>query len=211
MPAELHTLETESLTLVVRQAAGVQLTPEEMMTITTLDPVELPRQWSHWWWVSALLTIAIAAVGLWQVRRRRKRPETVIVIPAHEWAQGKLAALLAEDLIGKGRFRVYCYRVSDIVRGYIERRFRVAAPEMTTEEFLTTAATDRRFGETTTEELDRFLTACDLVKYAKHQPTAVEAKSLLETAYAFVEQTRERPWRPERQSPRPAMIEEHAA
>ena len=211
LPAELHTLETEPLTLVVQQASGVQLTPEEMMTITTLDPVELPRKWSRWWWAGALLAMAVAAVGLWQVRRRRQRPEAVIVIPAHEWAQGELAALLAEDLVAKGRFRVYCYRVSDIVRGYIERRFRVAAPEMTTEEFLTAAATDRPFGETTTEELNRFLNACDLVKYAKYQPTTVEAKSLLETAYAFVEQTRERPWRPERQSPPPAVIEEHAA
>jgi hypothetical protein len=59
--------------------------------------------------------------------------------------------------------------------------------------------------------LNRFLNACDLVKYAKYQPTTVEAKALSETAYAFVEQTRERPWRPERQAAPPAVIEEHAA
>ena len=211
MPSGLHTLETEPLTLVVQQAAGVSLTPEEMMTITTLDPVELPRKWSPWWRAGVLLVVAIAAAVSWQVRRRQQCSASVMVMPAHEWAHDELAALLAEDLIGRERFREYAYRVSDIVRGYIARRFRVAAPEMTTEEFLTTAATDGCFGETTTEQLNRFLNACDLVKYANHQPTTAEAKSFLETICTFVEQTRERPWHPNRQSVLPTTIEEHAA
>lgn len=211
LPANVSTLETEPLTLVVHPPAGRELTPEEMMTITTLDPIELPRRWSRAWWLGAAAGAVLIAVVIWLVRRHRRRPETMVVIPAHEWAQSELAALIAEDLIAKGRFREFCYRISDVVRGYIERRYHVAAPEMTTEEFLTAAVTDWRFGQTTTDELNRFLVACDLVKYAKHQPTTVEAKSLLDTAYDFVERTRERPRRPAQQPASPQLIEGHAA
>ena len=211
LPAEPTTLETESLTLVVRPPAGPELTQEEMMTITTLDPIELPRRWSYGWWIGATAGVMVIAFVIWFVRRRRRRPETVVVIPAHEWAQSELATLIAEDLIARGLFREFCYRISDVTRGYIERRFHMAAPEMTTEEFLNAVATDRRFGQIMTEELNRFLGACDLVKYAKHQPTTVEAKSLLDTTYDFVERTRERPGHAGERSTSPRSIEEHAA
>ena len=78
------------------------------------------------------------------------------------------------------------------MRGYIERRFDVSAPEMTTEEFLAAAACDSRFGSGTTDELKRFLTACDLVKYACHLPATVEADAALNAAADFVEHTRAR-------------------
>ncbi len=47
-----------------------------------------------------------------------------------------LGALAAEGLIERGQIQSFHYRISDIVRGYVERRFTVAAPEMTTEECL---------------------------------------------------------------------------
>ena len=59
-----------------------------------------------------------------------------------------LPALVTEDLIARGLIQEFHYRTSGIVRGYIERRFGVSAPEMTTEEFLTAAAADARFERT---------------------------------------------------------------
>jgi hypothetical protein len=194
-------LQTDSIKIMARDESGRQLTDEELRTIKTLAPIELPTVWSRWWWLGPIILIAAAAVVILLVaplRRwfgrwlRRAGPKKVIRMPAHEWARRQLAALIAEDLIGKGLFQEFHYRISYIVRGYIERRYGVTAGEMTTEEFLAAAVRDSRFGGDTTTELERFLTACDLVKYARHQPGSGESEAALTAAEVFVERTRER-------------------
>ena len=192
--AEAQTLTTQPITVAVRQPAAAPLTPEELRQITRLDPLELPREWPRWWWLALIIVILVIVVVVFLVARRlrRLRSETVIRIPAHEWARQQIAALLAEDLIAKGRVQEFYYRISGIVRGYIERRFGVRAPEMTTEEFLAAAPRDARIGQGMALELDRFLSACDLVKYARHEPGPGEADLVLRAARDFVERTRER-------------------
>lgn len=191
--SEVQTVETESLTLVVHAPQGSTMSPEQLRTITRLDPIDLPRRWHFSWALVILFGIVAIVAGAWLLRRsRRRRAEMVVRIPAHEWAQQQIAALIAEDLIAKGFVQEFHYRISGIARGYIERRFGVSAPEMTTEEFLTAAADDGRFGRTITDELNRFLTACDLVKYARHEPGPGESEAVLKAAGDFVERTRER-------------------
>ena len=188
-PAEAHELKTEPLTVVVRETKP--LTPEELQTITALPPVELREPWSLWWWAVFPLIAALATLAAAFIRRSRRRQQVVIPIPAHEWARRAIAALLGENLIASGRVQEFYYRVSDIVRGYVERRFGVSASEMTTEEFLAAAASDGRFGERNTNELNEFLNACDLVKYARQTPGAGQADAVLRAAGGFVERTRE--------------------
>lgn len=100
---------------------------------------------------------------------------------------------------------------SAIVRGYIERRFGVSAPDMTTEEFLATAGGDARFEAEHTASLNAFLTSCDLVKYARHEPTSLEADQAVKTAIAFVEQTRKRSDHPGQVRNPPDASEAHAS
>ncbi|UCE61199.1 MAG: hypothetical protein JSU63_05515 [Phycisphaerales bacterium] len=192
-PAEPQVLATEPLSIVVRQPAGQELSPEELARIKTLPPVELPPERNLWWIAAALaVVVSIVVLGVLLRRRRRHKLEQVVQIPADVWARREMAALVAEDLIAKGFVKTFYYRISDIVRGYVERRFHVLAPEMTTEEFLAAAASDRRFGEKNTGELTHFLNACDMVKYARHEPHTGESELLVKTAGAFVEKTRER-------------------
>jgi hypothetical protein len=135
--------------------------------------------------------VAVLAMALWLLNRRRRAvSQDVVRVPAHEWASQQLSELIAEDLIGKHRVQEFYYRVSGIVRGYIERRFTVSAPDMTTEEFLASTVRDRRFGAETTQELNGFLTACDMVKYACHSPQDEEADGAIQAASDFVEKTR---------------------
>jgi hypothetical protein len=183
-------LETESLPIVIREPVAARLEPEELRRITVLDPVELPSPW-HRWWPAALPAAAVAAAWFW-FRRRRRREAAAPPIPAHEWALAELARLVADDLVGHGLLQEYFYRISDVVRGYIERRFDVSAPEMTTEEFLAAASRDHRFESEHTDALTRFLTECDLVKYARHQPTTAECDGVHKAARRFIERTRVR-------------------
>ena len=187
---ESTSLETEALTIVVRDSPDAQPTPEEMATVTAPAPVELPIDWRAWWWVIPVV-VAIVVIGVLLLRRmRRERPEIRFVMPAHEWAQRELAALATEGLIDRGLIQQFHYRISDIVRGYVERRFHVAAPEMTTEEFLATAACDGLFGPAVTGELERFLEACDIVKYARVDPGPDGPAQLMGTAGDFVDRTK---------------------
>ncbi len=194
-------LETESITITARDGAAPQLSEQELQDIETLAPIELPTVWSQWWWIvpvgSAVIVLA-AVLLIPRLRRfivrclRGDGRRRVIVIPAHEWARRQFAALIAENLVGRGLFKEWHYRISSIVRGYIERRYGVSAGEMTTEEFLETAVADSRFGPETTHELKGFMHALDLVKYARHEPTLTESDGALRAAADFVERTRDR-------------------
>ena len=75
------------------------------------------------------------------------------------------------------------------MRGYIERKFALAAPEMTTEEFLLTLARDRGALPYDSGRLRDFLEVCDLVKYAAVRPARDDAEQVLGTARAFVHAT----------------------
>jgi len=185
-------LKTESIKVVARPTEQAKLSPEELKKITVLPPVELREPWSRWWLFAPVGLVALIACLIWLVRRsRREFLEALEVIPAHEWARRQIAELIAADLIAKGLVQEFYYRISAVVRGYIERRYAVSAPEMTTEEFLAAASHDRRFDAPATVELQRFLTACDLVKYARQRPAHGEWDQLLKTASDFVERTRE--------------------
>ena len=195
------------LSIVVHEPADPRLPPEEMMKVTTLSPVELPVDWLAWWWVVPIAIVFIMVIILLLRRRQSARASITIVVPAHVWARRELAALAAEGLIERGEIQPFHYRISYIVRGYIERRFRVAAPEMTTEEFLATTAGDGRFGADVSNELQQFLDACDMVKYARFEPGPDEPNRLMQSAIDFVDRTRERPATPDVSG----RIEEYAA
>lgn len=186
-------LATEPLSVSVRLPAGTTLTEAQMREVHRLDPVELSTPWAFPWWLTGFAILVVLATAWFLVRRRQRRqaPE-VVVIPAHVWAKQRMAELAAEDLVAHARYREFYYRISDIIRGYVERRFALSAPEMTTDEFLLTAATDPRLYGSITAELGRFLTACDMVKYARHQPAESEATGVFRAAGEFVQATQQR-------------------
>ena len=208
-PARAYELKTEPLTVVARDTKP--LTPEELKTITALPPVELREPWSRWWWVAPPLLATLATLVAALIRRTRRRQQITVPVPAHEWARRAIAALIGENLIATGRVQTFYYRISDIVRGYVERRFGVSAPEMTTEEFLVATASDSRFGERITAELNEFLSACDLVKYARQIPGVDEADAVLRAAGGFVERTRESLYRTDAEGSRSVPTMERAA
>ncbi len=188
-----ETVSTEPITLMVTVPPGAELSDEEMRTVSRLDPIDLPRVWPWPSWLAAGgVVVLILALLRYLWNRRRRRGTTIVPIPADVWARQQISALLEDDLLSGGRAQEFHYRISEIVRGYTERRFAVSAPEMTTEEFLSTAASDNRFGPEITDELERFLAACDMVKYARHEPGTDECDAVLRATRDFIERTRER-------------------
>jgi hypothetical protein len=182
-----HDIETEEITIHV-----ASILPENLEKRTLHDirpPVVLPTSYRVWIWAGSLagavLCIGLAAFFL--IKRRRKTDEAVQhTIPAHELAFDELEALVAENLVEKGEVKRFYQRISDILRRYIENRFGINAPEQTTEEFLASIRTRHDFPKAYNPLMKNFLTHCDLVKFAEHQPTTQNIQQTFDSCKEFI-------------------------
>lgn len=144
------------------------------------------------WWVWMLLVLAVAAVVLvvWLVLKKRRQEAKEVFVPrqnAVEEARERLEA--ARKLMLAGEIEAFYVAVSDAVRQYIERQFRLRAAEQTTEEFLQDMTRSQRLRPTHKELLAEFLTQCDLVKFARFRPGPKEMEAALAAATRFVDET----------------------
>ena len=158
-------------------------------------PLDPPIDWRPWQILG--LTVAIALLIGWAAWRflRGRRPAVPATPPqpAHAIALADLERLRARRLTEQGLFKEYYSALSDIVRAYVERRFGVRAPEMTTEEFLLTTARGGRLAAAHRSLLGEFLGQSDLVKFARLVPTLVDSEGAWTAARRFVEDTAEAP------------------
>lgn len=159
--------------------------------------VPVPFDFRLLWW--ALGTLAAAATLAWAARwiaRKWPSRETAMTsappIPAHIWALREFDRLSAENLIGRGMFQEYYYRVNGLVRQYIERRFGINVGEQTSEEFIRSMRDSLPLTDELKSGLNQFIAACDPVKYARQIPAEDEIEWVGQTARRFIEQTAER-------------------
>ena len=155
-------------------------------------PENPPIDWRPYWLLAgAAAALALVAFVVYRAWRRPQRagfgpPPR----PAHEIAHEELERLRARALPEQGAFKEYYSALTAIVRSYLEQRFRVRAPEMTTEEFLMVTA---RGGAALTSGhralLADFLGESDLVKFARHHPTLGDAERAYIAAARFVDET----------------------
>ncbi len=137
------------------------------------------------------MVVLAAAAGLWLYLRRKRIKELVRIFkPAHELAYERLRALVKEDLVGAAKIKEFYERISDILRHYIEHRFSLRAPERTTEEFLAELASTEILPDTEKQRLGEFLKHCDLVKFAKHNPTTQQIQETFDLVKDFIEKTK---------------------
>lgn len=149
-------------------------------------PIEIAG--SYWWlaWVAGALLVALLAWWIWRKYfRKTAQAPSGVVIPPHRKAKDRLRA--ANDLISDPY--AFCSLVSDVVRTYLEERFELHAPERTTEEFLGELHTSLRLTDPHKLLLQEFLTACDLVKFARHEPTETQLRELLDAALRLIDET----------------------
>ncbi len=155
------------------------------------DPVALPSRINKYFVLACLLLLVISGLSAGYFLKKNKKGDTIPKKPAHEIAYEQLEALRIKDYIGKGLIKEYYTEVSDIIRHYLENRFRLKAPEMTTEEFLVSAKDAAELISEHKNLLKEFLLCCDLVKFAKYAPALDEVNSIFDSAKHFIDQTKE--------------------
>lgn len=111
--------------------------------------------------------------------------------PAHVIAFAELEVLLRENLPGQGRVDEFYVRLSEIVRAYLQRRYGIDAPEMTSDQIRSWSAAradvlsaEVRLG------LDDFLAETDLVKFADFSPSESEIDTVTRQARGFITLTK---------------------
>ena len=185
---EAKELLTDELAFVVASVLPAGRPLDQLLPLrASLEELQGPWLRRNWPWVaSGLAVVAGAALGAvaW-LRRAEERAR----LTAFDRAMARLDRLERRGLPAADAADAWYVELSDIVRRYIEARFALRAPELTTEEFLAEAG---RASELTTahrELLSAFLATCDRVKFARYSPGDDESRGALDVAKRFLNET----------------------
>jgi len=178
-------------------ATSPQIAPSSIpgtdSTQDKLEDIRPPIFFLHsWLWLWILLGLAalialIVLLWIWLRPHRMLSPKS-----AYELALEKLEkarALLRED-----QPMPYAVFVSETIRSYLGQRFQAPSTRRTTEEFLRQMQGDPNTPLAEHRDLLRsFLQSCDMVKFARYQPTLAELEQVQQNATSFVIATKPLP------------------
>lgn len=148
--------------------------------IEELPPPPLPPSQPTIWVVAAGAGTVIGAVlVLVIVRRIRRKPQP---LPPGPWAEAELDTVERDGAAGQEATD----RVAGVLRGFIERRFGIPAPRLTTGE-LVAAAGQADWPDEVLTPVRHLLERCDRAKFAAEVPGAAESRELIGRARNWVQ------------------------
>ncbi|MFZ2633626.1 MAG: BatD family protein [Desulfosalsimonadaceae bacterium] len=190
-----QSLDSEKIPITVTSLLPDTVDGTEVKPHDIRAPKSLPPQMALWYWAAGIgAAFLLAGLGVFLMVRKRRKARLIaaeLVIPPHEAAFAALDRLMAENLIEKGKVKVFYQEISGILRRYIEARFGLRAPEQTTEEFLDGLKTGMALDIRYQGLLKQFLTHCDLVKFAAFSPTGDDIRNTIDSCRTFVQETRQ--------------------
>lgn len=187
--SEIRELLTDELSIDIESVAPEGDLAGALTPAREQLPLGRKQSWIARWWRALALGVAalggmVAAMLWFRGSRRRVR------ITAYDKAIKRLRALEARGLPGKDQADAWYVELSSIVRRYLEDRYGLRAPELTTEEFLRVARDSRELSEPHRAILTSFLEDCDRVKFAGYEPDPKESEQALSVSRTFIEDTR---------------------
>jgi hypothetical protein len=110
--------------------------------------------------------------------------------PPHLLALRELGRLSEEQLWQKGEIKEYYSRLSEILRRYIDGRFGISSPELTTDETVRMLQRAAVLQQSEMSVIKEILSVSDMVKFAKYLPQAEIHEKSFESSVTFVELTK---------------------
>ena len=152
--------------------------------------VSMPRRYVRWLIFSGAALAVFVTAGL-LIRRRLKSGKPVALEPGmqttlEQAAISKLNELFDSALLRQGKYREYFFTFSEILRGYMEKRFLILAVESTTDEIMK-ALRDKETPAGFLNHARETLEAADLAKFAKWKPDPAEVLQLNQSAKSLIE------------------------
>lgn len=185
------TVTAEGVTVTVRSNLGERPAEATLRPLQTILPTRglLAGRLGVWLGGGAGLAI-LAGLGVWWhlARRRRRRPAWTE--PPHIQARRALSELESARLWERGQVKAYYFRLSSILRRYLEQLRGFPAGELTTPEIAAHLNPDED------RRLLMFLRHSDLVKFADLKPSPEARGEDARMVSAYIEATAPRPAEP---------------
>lgn len=143
-------------------------------------------------WIGAgLLAAALIALLVWLIRRaqKRKAEEGKPKDPAYIVALRELDKYRSDKYWAPEKQKAFYSGITDALKFYIDDRFGVDAPEMTTAELFDALKSDKDITPEMFSSLKDLFERADFVKFAKHVATDEENAEALPLAVSFVTTT----------------------
>ena len=141
--------------------------------------------------ILGIILFLVIAFLIFLIIRKRKRTDSTeeiqVQIDPYEDALNEIQGLQKQHppLSPKP----FVFRLSEILRIYVERVFKVPAMELTGEEFMREIASHSFFNNRYDQVLREFIDQGDRIKYSQEDGDNIQMKLLLETALHFVKDT----------------------
>ncbi|HTN47372.1 MAG TPA: hypothetical protein VL098_13565 [Flavipsychrobacter sp.] len=158
------------------------------------DIMAVKTDWKEYlpWIIGGLLLLALLVVLIRKLIKRKPAPVAVPAAPSetlHQRTLRLLEELDSRKLWQSGNVKLYYIELTDILRSYIELRFKTPAMELTTDELLNKSHDHKEMSKYY-DELSQILHTADLAKFAKAQPLPYEHTQALEQTRQFVNATK---------------------
>jgi len=186
----LGEVRSQKFTVEVASILRLQGEPTDIKDIK--DIVEVDRDWVPWFfWGLNIILLTIVLYLLWKYRKT-KHPNPTKEAPAlstHETAFRELDTLKSKGLLERGNAREHFFKLSEILRRYLGKRYLFPALDWTTEEIAEYFKNQEKIELASRTEANRILKKSDLIKFAKAQ--ALPGTDEIESVRTFIKSTRE--------------------
>jgi|GEM_PF-5763899 len=158
-----------------------------------LDAIEKAAAKEKTWWyiiLGACIAVVLIVVLYFIFRKKKKEEVPLVVLSLYEQTKLDLDELFAHKWWEKDQTKRHFIELTDIIRNYVGKNYRIDALEKTTNE-LKYALKSQNVSRQHIELLIQILVESDLVKFAKQTLVPEEIVSINNRAYLFLEVTHE--------------------
>ena len=144
----------------------------------------------HMWALIIFAALLVALLKIWKWKRKpdASARKTTTPPPIDPFEEAMRAFTKLESLQPRPAPKPYIFKLSEILRLYIERKFNLPAMEQTGPEFLKDIEQHPFLRKHFVQKLHEFVLHSDRIKYSSEKFQDTELLSLLETARSFVEE-----------------------
>lgn len=155
------------------------------------DPAKLPLpEWVKYLWFLLALPLVFLAGFYLAKKLKGKTERKAPPVPPDELAWRELRHLIQLHKEEKINDDTLLQGITDVLRRYIERRFQLRAPELTTEEFLERLPQAGPPLSDYMDQLQPYLDLCDMVKFAKRPASEADIQKGFELVKDFIDKTK---------------------
>lgn len=150
---------------------------------------ERPLDNTMWIWWAVLGGALFLGLGgvVWLSRTQGYVPPP---LPPHEWFSREYNKLVLQKLLDKKEYKAHYFALSELFRGYLERRFEFPALESTAEEITHWTRNADEVSSEVTRDVRKIIQAMEGVKFAGLIPNDTESDDLNDRIHSVVRRTR---------------------